>query len=758
MVTAFLTCVVFSGLGFLLFPLHPIRSEGLFYLSGLGEIPHMDTVEWWRSAALLHQLAAFRSGTTLCRIGAQLPAPLRVAEVSPDFFDILDLTPHMGRFVSDPGWGHSEAEAGAVLSYRLWLSSFAGSQQILGEKIAIGDVQAIVVAVAPSGVSFPGRTDIWITTRGGRQLPFSPSREGDTTSAGWITRTSGNDARRSLEAKLTSALGEANRTLGPRFQVNFGERVLVSPLAEYVTGNRVPLVLGFVGACIAIMLAATANSALLLLSHALSRRREFAIRKALGANRRQVASQLVREFGPQVLLGALLGVWATIVLGPVVTSFAEQVVIRSTLVEPPAWLPALTAGIGVIGALSLALAPMFRVATREGEAESLSRQDALSAGEKGRTTRTLILCLQATIAVFLLTIAMQGARTFAAKLPLFSGFDLQNTYLAEIELAGEISNPATARIRYHMIMERLRARMGMNEVALSSQAPLGASGVSKVYFWAGDYSTAARLVQVSDGYFDILRIPLLAGRIPKGPDELAVSEGFRKQTGLLSPGQMIRLDGETQSRRIVGVLAEKRLDSGSNSEAQIYLPIEFPYREIFPERLYAVAKCAGCPAPAALSRSLDTATERVYPFQSLKERIDAQLLSEKVSASLTTWCAGFSLMILAGGIFSAVRFLTIKRRMEAAVHWALGASLGDIAILLLSDALAAILLGVTFGALVSAAFDRILRSEFHSLAERAPEDLILAVGLAVLASAAAVLPPLVSLFRAQPWTNMNKMQ
>jgi predicted permease len=557
----------------------------------------------------------------------------------------------------------------------------------------------------------------WLRDRGTRSFRvFARLNDGVTPQA----------ARLEVEAfgkRMSEANGDVSKGMGamllPIWKSHWGMQ----------DGLRTPLLVLLAG-CGLLLLIVCANAANLLLARAISRRRELALRLALGAPRSRLLRQLLAEAGVLALGGALLGVvgafWLVRALVVLMPSFTGQ-----ALVEPSvnAGVLAFAAVVAIAMTLLAGIAPAFH-----GSRETFA--DALSSGARGATggahaTRLRQLVVTAEMALAVVALAGAGFvyQSFRDTQAVSPGFNPDGVAMASVSLTLAGYDSARGETVLRNVAERMTADPGTIAASYVDYVPLSFGQGSYEELQVEGYAPPPtenmklRRAAIGPGYFDVLGVPLRQGRdFALGDDSLhaavmIVNETFVRQ--FLSGRQAlgVRVHGWGRWFTIVGVVADTKTYRLSEGPTPFfYVPVRQVYR---PENGYTFLMRSSRPADETARRleqivHAEDATIPVYRTMPLSEYIAGPLVAQRVGTQLMTILAIVAAVLAAIGLYGVVSYTMTERTKEIGVRIALGAQRGDVVRVVLAQSGVLLGAGLAAGAVCVFPLRRVLSSVLYS--------------------------------------------
>jgi predicted permease len=668
--------------------------------------------DWQRDAHSFQSIAIYQccSFNKFALTGATTPREVKGMRVSAGFFDVVRARPALGR-VFRPDEDTPRGKHVAVLSDRFWRTELGGDPDVIGRSVKLNDEAYTVVGVLPASASLASwramAAELWVpmglddAQRGARG---NHNREGVARLRSGVTPT---QAQAEMDAISRRLADEFPKTDGG------GWGATVIPLQDVIVGNSRTMLLMLFGAVGLVLLIACANVGNLLFTRALSRRKEIAIRSALGAERGRVFQQLLTEALLLATAGGALGLLLTYaLLGSASTLLASQVPRAEELsIDVRVLLFAL--GASIVTGLLAGIWPAMR-ASRSSLNEALS-EGGRSEGAIGvRTRRLLIVCEVALSAVLLIGAGVM-LQTLMALRRVDAGFDPNGVLTMAVRLP-DTRYPTSAQRSsfFDAALERIRALPGVDAAGTIDDLPF-VDGSSQTLALEGRepqrHPVAVQVRQITPGYLRAMHIPVLQGRDVATSDEevLIVSrDAARLYWGTEDPlGRRASLPAlsKTLLRRVVGIAGDvKQRNLIEASTPTVY----FYTRERFGKATFVIRTSV---PPATLTQPVVAAIHAVDAQQpvgdirTFSELLDRQVTPQRFSALLLGVFAGAALLLAAVGIYSVLSYIVRGRSREFGIRTALGARPSDVIRLVLSEGMWPTIIGIaagTFAAVVSA--------------------------------------------------------
>ncbi len=698
--------------------------------------------------------------------------------VSGDFFNVLGVRPILGRVFTPADDQRGCGAPGAVISYAFWQREFGGDLSVVGKKLSIDGHPFEVIGVTPAsffGVEVGRSYDLAIPICADAILNPEWNRL-DVRNAWWLAIIGRLKPGWTLEqatAHLTSispALLE--EAIHPGYTAENRENYLsirygAFPAATGVSALRrqyeTPLWL-LLGATGLVLLIACANIANLMLARASARERELVVRLALGASRVRLVRQLLTESLLLAGSGAVLGAWLAQTLSySVVSLLSGETTPLFLSIELDSRVLAFTAGVGVLTCVLFGLLPALR-------ATPSSPVAAMSGGGRGMTAsrersglRRALVVAQVALSLVLLMGALLFSRSLYNLMVVDTGF--QQEGILQLDIRYWVARERRVPLQQELA-DALRATPGVDAAALVSIVPLGGSMWNDYVFIDGreSYRGESRFNNIGPGYFETLRIPLLAGRDFDSRDTLAaprvaiVNEAFvRLHLNGASPlGRTFRIEvgqGEPQPVfEIVGYVKNSKYeDLRAEFPPIAYLP---QAQDENPDDFDSYLIRSSLP-PANLMGAVRRTVEQAHPggsfhFHNFRTQIRELLVRDQLMATLVGFFGLLAVVLASLGLYGVLSYAVVKRTNEIGIRMALGAQGRDILSLILRDAAVLLGLGLVLGAGLAVLAARVTRTLLYGLEPSDPLTLVLAVLLLSAVTVAAGYIPARRAARVDP--------
>ena len=737
----------------------PGRIVRLQHYEPYSTVSEPEFVDYKREVTALQYLAAYLSYPATLAAKDVEPERLRAASVSEDFFPVLGSRMWLGRpFVADEQ--RRGGPFSVVLSHSLWTRRFGSDSSIIGREITFNERNRTVVGVLAPGHSFPGpEIGAWTPMR----LNYDTLWTRNNHYLQLIGRLAPEGTIERARLQASELARRFVRDFPTMYAAGKPVIVTVSPLSNAMVAETRPYIVTLFIAVTLVLMIACVNVANLMLARGEVRRRDVAIRTAMGASRYRVVRQALTESLVLALFGGAAGVLIATGTVRALRAVIPASVPRASDVSVDFIVLAFAVAITVITGVLCGVVPAFRVA-RDDASDTLKEggRSAGAARARGRVRRALAIS-EIALAVVTLTGAGLMMRSLWNMNAIDLGFSPDNV------LAVQVSPPARyvdqqATELYERLMARVRALPGVQSVGAVEDLPIS-DGNSIWSIAIDDMSPntsiadapAAMPQKVTAGYFDVMRVPLVRGRTFTDADRAdaplvaVVNETMAQKMwpGKDAIGGMIRmLNPEMPKVPVVGIVKDVR-SSGvlTDPPPTMYFPSAQARRSVYyvPTQMWLVIRTAGDPRSiAAQVRSIVREVEPSTPIarlQTMNEAVAASVAPRRFTSLLL---AGFAMvaLVLAGlGIYSVISYSVSQRRAEMGIRMALGASRGTLVGQVLGEGARTAALGAVFGVLLAIAATRLLRSMVVGVSPTDPMTLgAVAAVLLLVALAASYVP------------------
>jgi predicted permease len=706
-------------------------------------------LDWRRKQTVFQSITSIKPASQCDLMAGQTPLRVTCVPVEANLLKTLELAPAAGRDFT-PEDDEPHAVPVALISYALFQSHYGGDVRALGQNVTVDEAPVRVVGILPNGFELPQleEADILLPERLNTTLPRA------ATSSSFLRTFARLREGISMEQARDGMLPLFRETtqLDVPKELRSEVRLVVRSLRERQIHEVKLASWMLLGAVLALLLLVCANVANLLLARAMARRRELAVRAAIGAGRGRLIRQTLTESLVLALGGCAAGCGLAWALLRALVAMAPEGLLRveRTGVDGRVLLFAL--GASLAAALLFGMAP----ALERPQAEALTGSRV--AGHTRALFGRLLVSLQVAISLVLLTGASLFLRSFWKLESEALGFQPEHVVTASFTLGRQRYRPREAQTAFfHELEAKLKSIPGSGSFALSDSipprgsmgrpysnlriaghAPVAAEGGMVDYRW------------VTPSYFRTLGVAMVAGRefeeseraSGESPVILSATLARRLFGGESPVGQRIDLSADGHWCPIVGVAADTRNNGLTGTDPEYYRlrmdNVGLPHD--------VVALFRTPLAPAAMERWIKKEIAEVDPSlpvqtQTMEERIGKLREQPRFVAALVAMFAGFGVLLAAAGLYGVLTFQVTQRTREIGVRMALGARQRDIAMQVQRYAGLSTGIGVVVGVVCSLAVTRMVRGLLFEITPADPASLIAAIAvLGITAAIAAWLP------------------
>ncbi|HEX8140433.1 MAG TPA: ABC transporter permease [Pyrinomonadaceae bacterium] len=682
-----------------------------------------DFLDWKSQSRSFSEMAAFES--TIFRHTAETGAErLNGYSVSANFFDLMGEKLLLGRaFTADeerPG-----SDMVVVLSETVWRRHFGADPKIIGQTVKMNDRTFTVIGVIRASFKFPdNNTEVW------KPLAFTNEELQDR--ADYRLQVVGRLKDGVTEEGARAEMGTIARQLQQSYpQTNTGWGVFIQPLHESIVGFLRPAMFVLLGAVFFVLLIACVNVASLLSARMTARRKEVALRTAIGATRLRILRQLLTESVMLGLIGGTCGVLLAVLGLKVLVSFIPPFTPRVEEIGIDPTVLAFTLLISVITGLIFGLMPAWQT-TNPNLNEILKDSSRGSTGGRGQHRfRSVLVVTEVVLSLVLLIGAGLLIRSFVAMRNVDPGFKAEGVLVnSQLVLPPQKYAEANRGVAFFKeLFERVRALPGVESVGGITALPLQGNSRLQAYAVAGrapqpqGQELTAVINTVGADYFQTMSIPLKRGRLfterddASGPKTVLVNETLARR---IFPdkdplGERLYLRGGNTPYEIVGVVGDaKQFNLTGDAEPEIFTH----YLESPVTFMYVLARTKG--DPASLAMPIRREVQAIDPDQPVGNRTLAQQFENSISQPrfytlLLGLFAGVALILATIGIYGVMSYMVAQRTHEIGIRMALGAQRRDVLKIVIWQGLKLAIIGVVVGLGLSFLATRLLSSLLYGV-------------------------------------------
>ena len=690
--------------------------------------------------------------------GGERPERIDILGISPNYFELLGVHPQLGRLIDSRDVAEGFAEA-AVISDGIWHREFGGDRSILGRKLRLDNDLYTIVGVAPPDFHHPAPAsaqpiDIWVTA-GFRANPFPAPARSVRVLPGIVGRLKPGITVEQAQSRLQILVGDLRKQYGADYPATAAWNLELNPLKEVVVGKSQTLLLSMLLAVAVILLIACVNVAGLLLARASGRRREMAVRAALGASRRRLVRQLLTESAVLSLAAAVLGT-ALALLGErsLVALLPNQLAhVGEIRINAPVLL--FSTGLAIVTGILFGLVPALQ--SSRANTDALKEEARSGDGTvQSRQLRKLLVGAEVALSLVLVVAAGLLLRTFWDLLRVNPGFSANQVLTATFWLpvpndpktdVYQSNEQRAAFVRE--VLRRLHQIPGVDSAAVSTALPLRSQLFQQGFRVEGrteqtDLPTAS-MVLVSPEFFRTLGATLVRGRMLQEDDDLksptvvmvdeaaarALWPGQDPVGHRLRFGRDIFFNGKLQAppwMTVAGIVNNMKFESLDEPN----VPHIYANMYQISGRLYRVM-VKGTGDPAAIGNNITNAVQSVDPnlpvsgVMPMHEVVSDSLTDRRFAAALIASFALLALGLAAIGVYGVASYTVSQRTKELGIRAALGATTADLVRIVIRDGMQPVLGGLVAGCLAAPLLGRMISSLLFGVHPLQPEIYVIAV-------------------------------
>jgi predicted permease len=655
--------------------------------------------------------------------------------VSANYFDVLGLRPAIGRFFLSDEDTRLSGNNVAVISYSLWANKLGSDKDAVGKTLTLNAMPYTVIGVAPKGFkgtfTFASAEQIWIPTSMYPQVLtgfgkefFNDRRFLNALAVGRLKPEMG---LRQAEASLKTIASKLEKDFPKE---NAGRSIALTPLTEAAVGVNLHDQIALAGTMMMtvvglVLLIACANLANLLLARAARREREMGLRAALGASRPRLIRQMLTECILLALFGGAAGLAIAYVGRTVLWSFRPPFIQQNDIdLSFDLRVLVFTLGVSIFTGLLFGLAPAFRASIPDlAETLKLGGRGG-SAGWGRNKLRGLLVVSEIALSLVALIGAGLFIRSMRDAQKMDPGFESKNLFMLAFDLGALHYDEGRGQQFLRSAIERANSTPGAKAAAVASNFPLGGGFARTVFPEGEDESTGYRgtltqLDDVSVGYFDALRIPLLRGRRFTDADRketarvAIINEAMAKKfwPSQEAIGKRFHFFGDIGLLDVVGIARNSVVNAiGEVPPPLVYLPVTQDYAPAATIQVQTTGK------PEAVIAGVRAQMQSLEPnlaitnVQTIGQIIDQGLWAPEMGAALLALFGGLGLVLAAVGVYGVLAYSVTQQTREIGIRMAMGAERSHVLGLVVGQGLKLTAAGLVLGVLVALALTRQLSS------------------------------------------------
>jgi putative ABC transport system permease protein len=658
--------------------------------------------------------------------------PLQVpsARVSANFFDLLGIKPQLGRFFV-PDEGQPAGKPVVVISDGLWHSRFGGDPSVISQTIALDGTPYDIIGVLPAGIQFPflAPADVW-TPRYFEHSLFTTQRLRMGVSYLTIIGRLGPGVSRDRAVAEMNLLHQQYHQENPAApDADAGLSMIVTDLQDSVVANIRGMLLMLSGAVGVVLLIACANVASLLLSRALSRRKEIAVRTALGAQRSALIRQLLTESVLLAFLGGLLGLGLSWVATKYFATLGNNNLPQGMPITMDARVLLFMLAISILTGILFGIFPALQLSRTNVNQTLRDEGRGSTGGHRRMQLRGILVVGQVALSLMLLIGAGLLVRSFSRLLSVEPGFDPQNVLTMNVSLPTVKYADAQKQIAFFDdLSRRVSALPGVRSAAISAALPLVPKRITPVLpEGQPEVSLAERpfiiIEAISPAWFKTMHVPLQAGREfteadnAQSPKVVIVNQALaRRYWPNENPVGKHIVVGRQSASEIIGVAVDvKNRGLALDAAPQLYLPFpQLPWGNMNLLVRTAANPNAMVSAVRAQVAAIDS-DQPVTNIQTVDEIMDGSRAQPRFILLLLGVFSAVALVLAIIGIYGVLAYSVAQRRQEMGIRLALGAEKSDILRMVVRYGLTLTMIGVVIGLVAALALSWIMASMLSGL-------------------------------------------
>jgi putative ABC transport system permease protein len=677
-----------------------------------------------RSQSFSGVVAAANDNFNLTGRGEPLQVP--AARVSAGFFDLLGVKPQLGRFFL-PEEGQPAGKPVIVISDAFWHDRFGGDRSVVGQTVALDGTPYTIIGVLPAGMQFPflGPADVW-TPRYFEHTLFTPQRL--RMGVGYLSiigRLRPGISRERAVAEMNVLHQQYHKENPAAPDADASLSMVVTGLQDSVVANIRGMLLILSIAVGVVLLIACANVASLLLSRALSRKKEIAIRAALGAQRGALVRQLLTESVLLALLGGMLGLGLSWAATKYLATLGNNNLPQGMPLAMDTRVLLFMVAISLFTGLLFGIFPALQL-SRTNVNQTLRDEGRGSTGGHRRVQlRGLLVVGQVALSLMLLIGAGLLVRSFARLLRVDPGFDPQNVLTMNVSLPTvKYADTQKQIMFFDDLLRRVSALPGVRKAAISAALPLSWKRITPVLPQGQPEVPLAErpfidIEAVSPQWFQTMRVAMMAGREfteadnAQSPKVIIVNETFaRRYWPHENPvGKRVMVGRGPDPSEVVGVASDiKNRGLALDPQPQLYLPFaQLPWANMNLLVRTATDPHAMVSAVRGQIAAIDS-DQPVTNIQTVDELMDGSRAQPRFILLVLGIFSAVALVLAIVGIYGVLSYSVEQRRQELGIRLALGAEKSDILRLVVRHGLTLTTAGVAIGLIAAFAASWLMAS------------------------------------------------
>jgi putative ABC transport system permease protein len=712
----------------------------------------------WRSQSRAFEQMAIYAYSEWSLTGKDRAEALTGASVSQEFFPVLGSQPMLGRTFA-PEEDQSGRGNVVVLGNALWQSRFGSDRNIVGKQIALNGQSYTVIGVMPRDMRFPSWGQLWTP------MAWTDKQRAVRGEHHYLVI-----ARLKPGVLVSQAQVEMN-TISSRLEQQYpdddkGWGAVVVPLRDQIVGDLRPMLLVLLGAVGFVLLIACGNIANLFVAKALSRRKEIAIRTALGASRSRLVRQILSESTLLSITGGILGLLLSLFATRLLVAFLADRLSASIQVKMDGRVLAFTFLISVLTGVLAGLAPAWRLIktdVNEAMKEGMGRTDSDAGGDQ---TRSVLVVSEVALSLVLLIGAGLMIRSLWRLHRVDPGFDAHGVLTLTARVSDKrFSEPQQQVAFCDQVLQRVKTLPGVDSAGTIDSLPLGGGSTQPIAIEGRPKLPTSEQPEVAvrritPGYLGVMRIPLMHGRDLNEQDTshsqytVLISESMARRfwPNENPVGKHLTLsffpDKPREIVGIVGDVKQRGLDVLEPVET-LYFPLSQDSSDITADwRSFPMTVLVRTTSnPSALVSAVTRVVHELDPdipvvdVMTMEDYVSTSLSQQQMSMLLLGSFAGLALLLASIGIYSVLAYAVRHRLQEIAIRMALGARGGDVLKMILGQGAKLAAMGVAIGMIAAVALTRVMATQLFQISATDPLTFVAVAFLLMLVAVFACYLP-----------------
>ncbi len=717
-------------------------------------VSYPNFVDWRARNQVFESMSTFR-GWFVNITGTDKPESVNARMVTSDYFKVMRVSPFMGRdFTAEddkPG-----AAPVVLISYGTWQQRFAGDPNVVGRELVLDDKPHTVIGVLPESFVHQGPPPLWVLI-GPRDW-----KERDVRTAGNVI------ARLKSGVTIEQARSDMNRISQSLLQehpiTNAGANVVnILSLQDSITGNVSTALKILFAAVGLVLLIACANVANLLLARGAARRKEFAVRAALGASRFRIFRQMLVESlllaVTSGVLGIILATWTISVLSRV----AHETVPRMNYLELDARVLGFSLLVSLLTGVLFGVIPALRTSKTDLQ-ETLKDSSTTTTDTQGKRLRGVLVVAEVALSVALLVGAGLLVKSMFVLLRTDYNFNPDNVLTMELKVSGgRYTKPGELSRLLHQVLNNVKGVPGVESATLTSTLPGLRDWQNDI--WPEDHEVQhGELINVdwsivSADYFQTMNVPIIEGRTftrdedEEGKTVVLVDETLARRfwPNQSAVGKHIKYDSP-KWHEIIGVVKQVGI---YGSESKPLIKIYTPFGR-FPPRAARLSVRSSTTSPELLTAAVTRAVQEVdkdlpvVEVTTLESILARESSTRRFNAMLFSVFAALALILAATGVYGVLSYSVSQRTHEVGIRMALGAGRRDVLRLFMGQGMRLVLLGLVIGLGGAFAVTRLMSSLLFGVSTTDKTTFLIVAGVLMFVGVLACYLPARRATRVDP--------